>query len=54
MKTTSRWILPLLLLVGSAAYADAGLQSFVDQTLTEVRTRANLPAVVRIYRVEGS
>jgi CubicO group peptidase (beta-lactamase class C family) len=53
MKTTSRWLIPLLLLVGGAAHADAGLQSFVEKTLNDVRTRANLPAVAALVQVDG-
>jgi CubicO group peptidase (beta-lactamase class C family) len=54
MKTTNRrMMIPLLLLVAGAAHADAELQSFVDRTLTDARTRAELPAVAALVQVDG-
>jgi CubicO group peptidase (beta-lactamase class C family) len=54
MKTTHRWMISLLLLLaGSAAQADAELQSFLDKTLNEIRTRANLPAVAALVQIDG-
>src|SRR4051812_25518106 len=53
MKTTGRWMISLLLLVGTAAHADAELQSFLDATLNDVRTRANLPAVAALVQIDG-
>jgi D-alanyl-D-alanine carboxypeptidase len=53
MKTTKPWIISLLLLASAAAHADAELQSFVDQTLNEARTRANLPAVAALVKING-
>jgi D-alanyl-D-alanine carboxypeptidase len=53
MKTTRRWMVSLLLLVGTAAHADAELQSFLDATLNDVRTRANLPAVAALVQIDG-
>ena len=32
---------------------DAELQTFVDSTLTEVRTRADLPAVASLVQIDG-
>jgi CubicO group peptidase (beta-lactamase class C family) len=53
MKTTTRWMISLLGLVGTVAHADAELQSFVDKTLTDARTRANLPAVAALVQIDG-
>jgi D-alanyl-D-alanine carboxypeptidase len=46
-------MISLLLLVGAAAHADAELQSFLDATLNDVRTRANLPAVAALVQIDG-
>src|SRR3954470_22056962 len=53
MKTTGRWMISLLLLAGAAAHADAELQSFLDTTLNDARTRANLPAVAALVQIDG-
>src|SRR5690348_13775398 len=53
MKTTNRWMMSLLWLVASVAHADAELQSFLDQTLTDARARANLPAVAALVQIDG-
>jgi D-alanyl-D-alanine carboxypeptidase len=42
-----------LLLAGSFARADAELQSFVENTLTEARTRSGLPAVAALVQIGG-
>jgi CubicO group peptidase (beta-lactamase class C family) len=42
-----------LLLAGSCAHASADLQSFVEKTLNDARTRADLPAVAALVQVDG-
>jgi CubicO group peptidase (beta-lactamase class C family) len=41
------------LLLASFAHADAGLQSFVEKTLNDVRTKADLPAAAALVQVDG-
>ena len=53
MKTTNRWMISLWLLATSVAHADADLQAFVDRTLNDVRTRANLPAIAALVQIDG-
>jgi len=43
----------LLLVAGAHARADAELQKFVEQTLTDARARANLPAVAALVQIDG-
>jgi CubicO group peptidase (beta-lactamase class C family) len=52
MKTTNCLAFTLLFL-GSFAHADAGLQSFVDQALTDVRARTDVPAVAVLVQIDG-
>jgi D-alanyl-D-alanine carboxypeptidase len=47
------WIAAALLLAGACAHADAELQTFVEATLTEARTRAGLPAVAALVQIDG-
>ena len=53
MKTTNRWLISLWLLATSVAHADADLQAFVDRTLNDARTRANLPAIAALVQIDG-
>lgn len=41
------------LLTVTAAHADIALQDFVDKTLADVRTRADLPAMAAVVQVDG-
>ncbi len=47
------WIAATLLLASAFARADAELQSFVENTLTEARTRAGLPAIAALVQIGG-
>lgn len=42
-----------LLLAGGFAHADAALQSFVETTLNDARTRAGVPAVAALVQIDG-
>jgi len=46
-------MISLLWLVVGVAHADAELQSFLDATLNDARTRANLPAVAALVQIDG-
>jgi CubicO group peptidase (beta-lactamase class C family) len=46
-------IAAMLLLASTFAHADAELQTFVENTLTEARTRAGLPAVAALVQIDG-
>ena len=46
-------MISLLLLAGAVAHADAELQSFVDLTLNDARSHANLPAVAALVQIDG-
>jgi CubicO group peptidase (beta-lactamase class C family) len=50
---TRPWMIAALLLAGTFAHADADLQSFVDKTLTDIRAKADLPAVAALVQVDG-
>jgi CubicO group peptidase (beta-lactamase class C family) len=41
----------MMLLAATAAHADAALQEFVDKTLTDLRARADLPAMAALVQV---
>jgi CubicO group peptidase (beta-lactamase class C family) len=47
------WIGLALLCASSWVRADAELQSFVEKTLTDVRTRVGLPAVATLVQIDG-
>jgi CubicO group peptidase (beta-lactamase class C family) len=47
------WIITSLLLASGLAHADAALQSFVEKTLIDARTRADLPAVAALVQIDG-
>jgi CubicO group peptidase (beta-lactamase class C family) len=47
------WIAATLLLVSAIARADAELQTFVETTLTEARTRSGLPAIAALVQIDG-
>jgi D-alanyl-D-alanine carboxypeptidase len=47
------WIAFTLLFASAFAHADAGLQSFLEKTLTDARDGANLPAVAALVQVDG-
>ncbi len=47
------WIAATLLLASALAHADAELQTFVEKTLTEARTRTGLPAVAALVQIDG-
>jgi CubicO group peptidase (beta-lactamase class C family) len=47
------WMSFILLFACALARADGALQAFVDSTLTDVRTRAGLPAVAVLVQIDG-
>ncbi|HET9863069.1 MAG TPA: serine hydrolase domain-containing protein [Steroidobacteraceae bacterium] len=56
MRTTNCFLVSLLLLFFLPAFparADAGLQAFVDQTLTDVRARTDVPAAAVMVQING-
>jgi CubicO group peptidase (beta-lactamase class C family) len=50
---TRCWMISAWLLAGGLAHADASLQSFVETTLTDARTRSGVPAVAALVQVDG-
>ena len=50
---TRSWLIFALLLAGGSAQADAPLQSFVETTLTDARTKAGVPAVAALIQIDG-